>query len=426
MTASPLSLRRNFSWTLLGNLLYAACLWGILSVLTKLGAPATVGRFALASAVASPVIMFAGLQLRSALVADADGSHEFRDYLTVRVVALPLALLVVWGIALRAYAPEQVTAIMLFGLARCVDQIGDIFYGVPQKNDRMDIVATSRMIKGVSALFGFGLTFHLTGSLNLALIAMAVAWLIPLLAYDIPQARRLNHSLQGMTLRPAWRPHLATRIVWTTLPLGFVILLSQMRQTIPRTALEAAFNEETVGIYAALSYVVIAGSAIVMALGQSSLARLSQYFANDQLDAFRRLGLRLALLGVVLGLAAVLLAWFAGPLILTILYRPEYAVHSHLFILIMAAGGVFYVSTLLAPMTTAMRAFRGQMLVLVIQVLILAALAPILIPRYGMMGAAGTVMAGSLWTVLGFALLIGAGLKQKTGWRNRWVVQLFR
>ena len=67
-SATP-SLRHNFLWTLSGNLVYATCLWGMLVVLTKLGSPGVVGRFSLAAAVATPVFMFANLQLRAVLVA---------------------------------------------------------------------------------------------------------------------------------------------------------------------------------------------------------------------------------------------------------------------------------------------------------------------------------------------------------------------
>ena len=138
----------------------------MLAILTKLGSTVTVGRFALASAIASPVIMFASLQLRSVLAADSEDAHEFRDYLAVRLLLLPVAMLVVMGIALGGYTSAQATAIMLFGLARCIEAVSDIFYGVAQKNDRMDLVAISKVIKGIAALCLFGVTFHLTDSLN--------------------------------------------------------------------------------------------------------------------------------------------------------------------------------------------------------------------------------------------------------------------
>jgi hypothetical protein len=48
-----LSLRKNFSWTFVGNVVYAACQWGILVALAKLGTPEMVGQFTLGLAVAA-------------------------------------------------------------------------------------------------------------------------------------------------------------------------------------------------------------------------------------------------------------------------------------------------------------------------------------------------------------------------------------
>ncbi len=44
---SPLSLRANFSWTFVGNVVYAGSQWGMLVVLAKLGTPEMVGQFSL-------------------------------------------------------------------------------------------------------------------------------------------------------------------------------------------------------------------------------------------------------------------------------------------------------------------------------------------------------------------------------------------
>ena len=175
MTAGQPSLRRNFSWTFLGNAVFAACLWGILAVLTKLGTPETVGRFALGSAIATPVIMFANLQFRVVVATDAEQSYQFRDYLGVRLVLLPAAFLVVLVIAVLGYNREQTLAIGMFGLVRCVESFSDLFYGFAQKHERMDLVARSLLIRGLSALALFGGVFWLTGNLAVSLAANAVA-----------------------------------------------------------------------------------------------------------------------------------------------------------------------------------------------------------------------------------------------------------
>ncbi len=81
--ATP-SLRSNFKWTFTGNVIYAACQWGMLSVLAKAGNAATVGQFALGLAIAAPVFMFSNLQLRAVQATDARSEYEFADYFTLR------------------------------------------------------------------------------------------------------------------------------------------------------------------------------------------------------------------------------------------------------------------------------------------------------------------------------------------------------
>src|SRR5688500_18644573 len=65
------SLRSNFAWTLTGNIGYAACQWGMLVLLAKMGSTEMVGQFALALAILTPILGFTNLQLRSVQATDA-------------------------------------------------------------------------------------------------------------------------------------------------------------------------------------------------------------------------------------------------------------------------------------------------------------------------------------------------------------------
>ena len=75
-----LSLRKNFSWTFAGNVVYALSQWGMLTVLAKLGSPEMVGRFALGLSITAPIVMFTNLQLRQIQATDARGEYRFGDY----------------------------------------------------------------------------------------------------------------------------------------------------------------------------------------------------------------------------------------------------------------------------------------------------------------------------------------------------------
>src|SRR5262249_21781801 len=95
LDARPLALKENFSWTLLGNVVYAFCQWGVLVVLAKLGSPEMVGQFALALALTAPVFLFANMQLSGVLATDSTMTHEFRDYLALRVISTAVGLLAI-------------------------------------------------------------------------------------------------------------------------------------------------------------------------------------------------------------------------------------------------------------------------------------------------------------------------------------------
>lgn len=423
MTRGEPSLRRNFSWTLMGNVTYAACLWGVLAALTKLGEPETVGRFALGSAIANPVIMFSNLQLRAILATDVKDTHEFRDYLGLRMVMLPTALAVVMLIAVVFYQPQQVLVIGLIGLVRVVESLSDLAYGIAQKYERMDLMAKSLVLRGVGALILFCLLFWWTRELALGILGMALGLALPLLFFDLPSLGAVLKEAANQSARPRFVLGTMKEIAWLALPMGLVMLLIQLRGTIPRTALEYNFGENELGIFAALSYLAIAGMTVASALGQSSLARLSRYYASGDLGKFRRTVRKLVLLGLGLGVAGIAAAALVGRPMLTLLYSEEYAAHNGLFILIMAVGGVQFVVTLLGAPATAMRAFRGQLVIFIINVLIILVLALVLIPRYGMVGAALSLLGGGLWAVFGFGMLVRWKLQRAgdnslagTGW----------
>src|SRR5215216_2303218 len=160
------TLRHNFSWTLTGNAVYAASQWGMLVVLAKLSSPEKVGEFALGLAITAPVIMFTNLSLRSVQATDAKHQHQFGDYLALRLITSALALLIITGIVfLAGYREETALVILTIGVAKAIESISDVFYGLLQQQECMERIAKSMMIKGPLSLIALGLGILLTGSI---------------------------------------------------------------------------------------------------------------------------------------------------------------------------------------------------------------------------------------------------------------------
>jgi O-antigen/teichoic acid export membrane protein len=407
-----LTLRTNFSWTLVGNIVYAASQWGMLVVLAKLGSPEMVGQFTLALALTGPIVMFSNLQLRQLQATDAKQQYMFRDYLGLRLICTFLALVVILIIILVAgYRWETSLAILIIGLAKLFESISDVFHGLIQNYERMDQIAISLMIKGPMSLLMLGIGVYLTGNVVGGAIGLTVAWALVLICFDIPMGklilrnnfqpeRKMGESKEeqnrNTNLRPNLNWHNLRDLALLALPLGFVMMLISLNTNIPRYFIEHYLGERELGIFSAISYLMIAGNMVVSALAQSTTPRLAKYYATGRSNDFRSLLLKLLLIGAFLGGASVLVAVIAGRQILTLLYRPEYAKDVNLFVWLMVAAGVGYCASFLGYGMTAARYFWIQTPLFTIVTSISAITCFWLVPKLGLQGAAISFIIGSI------------------------------
>lgn len=388
----PLTLRRNFSWTFAGNIVYAASQWGVLVVLAKLGSPEIVGQFTLGLAVTAPVFMFTNLQLRAVQATDARQEYLFCDYLALRLIGTGLALLAIATITIAAgYRLETSLVILCMAIAKAFESISDVFFGLIQQHERMDRIAVSLIIKGPLSLLLLGMGIYLTGSVLGGVVGLALAWAFVLVGYDIRIGASILKALpltSPVPLRPRFSWKILSKLVWLALPLGFVMMLISLNTNIPRYFIERYLGERELGIFAAMAYLMVAVDMVVSALGHSASPRLAKYYAAGNSRAFGKLLFQLAGVGVLLGGAGVLVAAVAGRQILALLYRPEYAQQADLFVWLMVAAAIGCVSSFLGYGMTAARYFRIQMPLFALVTGISATTCLWLIPSRGLQGAA--------------------------------------
>ncbi|MBE9223918.1 oligosaccharide flippase family protein [Phormidium sp. LEGE 05292] len=417
----PLTLRRNFSWTFAGNAVYAACQWGMLVVLAKLGSPEMVGQFTLGLAVTAPAIMLTNLSLRNVQATDAKHKYQFSDYLGLRSIATTLGLLIISAITIASgYRWQTSLVILTIGLAKGFESISDVFYGLIQQHERMDRIAISMMIKGPLSLLLLAIGVYFTRSVLWGSVGLAIAWAIVLFSYDIRSgALLLKTSPWGTSqhksttsqnpLRPRWNLKTLGQLTWLSLPLGLVMMLISLNSNIPRYFIESYLGERELGIFAALAYLMVAGNMVILALGQSASPRLAKYYAMGNSQAFRTLLIKLVGMGGAIGVVAVLIAQVAGRELLTIIYRPEYAQHSDLFVQVMVAAGIGYIASFLGYGITAARYFVIQ-IPLFIAVTGTCAIASLwFIPSLGLPGAAlALILAAIVQTVFTLGVVVYA------------------
>ncbi len=386
-----------------------------------------VGQFALGLAITAPVILFMTLNLRAVQATDAKRQYRFGDYLALRLVTTTLALVVISGIVyLAAYPLETVLVILLIALAKALESISDVLYGLFMQHEHMDRMAKSMIIKGLLSLTALSLGIYLTNSVVWGVVGMGLAWALVLLGYDIPsgawvlsrspqasagsapeRARRLGWS----KLRPRWAMGKLMRLAWLALPLGFVIMLASLQGNIPRYFIEHYLGERELGIYAAMSYVIVAGSMVVNALGQATTPRLARYYSEGNRSKFLQILLKSVGVGVLLGVVGLLAASVAGQEILTLLYSPEYVENTDVFLWLMVVLGLSCVTSFLGYALTAARYLGVQMPLFALSAGAVALACWWLIPAAGLQGAAVALIIGGIVQLCGNLAVVAHAMR---------------
>ena len=398
-----LSLRANFRWTFVGNIINAASQWGMLVVIAKMTTSTELGRFALGLAIAAPITAIVLLQLQIVLVTDVTREYRFGHYLGARLVLTLFGFLAIAAIACFGhYERDTVWVILLVGLAKAAEWTSELVRGLFQRAERMDISSISLMIKGPTSLAILALLIWITGSIKIGLLGVAITNIGILAIYDLPNGFRLLSERLPLNqvwgeILPCFDFSVLIRLIRKVIPLGVGVFLFTLQSNVPRYFLEHYHGASVLGYFSAMAYISAIGAMIVAAMGQSASPRLARHYSEDP-QAFRRLVNRLLGLGVLLGLAFVGGAAAFGKPVLTIIYSQEYASYHFDFIVISLAGAISFVASFCGFALVAARSFKFQLIAGVTSTLTAIVLASILVPLKGMFGAAITLFCGSFIT----------------------------
>lgn len=405
---APLSVRRNFVWSLAGNGLYAVCQLGVLFALAKLCSEETVGLYVLGIAVTSPIFLFAGLQLRRLQATDTNEEFRFGHYFSLQLLACGLALLACavagWS---SGYRDAALAVILLTGFNKAIETLSNTFYGFFQQRERLDRISKSMVLQSILSAAGLCGGIVLTGDIVWACGWSAALRLLAVFAYDIPSlwwvAGKDQRSAVGGLL---WERGPLWQLAVLGVPLGATSMLVSLNTNFPRYFVEAYRSTAELGIFGVLCAPLYLMHTLTKSLESSASARLAKLHAAGEVRGFRRLLWQLLTTHTAVALAGVAVAWLFGRPLLTLLFKAEYAEHTGVFVTIMWAT---LVATSAGVMMTALIAARFiQIQLPLMGATSVAALAACwwLVPTFGMTGAAWSLAISKLpYLVVGLWLI---------------------
>jgi O-antigen/teichoic acid export membrane protein len=395
---ASLSLRRNFLWGLTGNVVYAVCQWSMLAALARLTSPEVVGRYALGLAIGTPVFLFTNLNLAQVQATDARGEYSLGDYRGLRLLSNIAALLSVclWVAFARYDAPTN-CAVLLVALTKAIESESDVFYGLFQQQECMNLSSLSVMLRGILAFLVFTGLVALSHRLAVGQVGILLVWSAVLFLVDSRNGARFGDT------RPTFNWRVLARLMWLVLPLGVVAGLSSLGNSLPRFFLNNVHGTRELGLFAAVASFSQVGNIFSMALSRSAAPHLARHHAANATADFVKLLAKLMSIGLLVGCVGVLVALCAGKWFLAIAFGPEYARETGVLTWVMVAMGLVTTGTFLGTAVTAARRLTIQMAIHAGKIAIAGIICYTLIPRHGALAAAWSLAASALFSVAAFA-----------------------
>ncbi|MDB5347853.1 MAG: Membrane protein involved in the export of O-antigen and teichoic acid [Schlesneria sp.] len=393
------SLLGNISWTFGGNIVQLASQLGMLLALTRFTDLATVGRFAFASAVVTPIMLLAQMQLRNLQAVDVGRRFTFADYAAFRAISTGVALAVL--LLISFFHSIDVAAIILaVAVSKAIDGMSDVFQGAMQQREYFRQIGISTVLRGV--LNGTASVFAIVyfNDLYAAAIALVATGLLVTVAFDLPIWLRLSSEfdfIQASALF-SWRPISICKIGITALPLGAATFLAAIEANLPRYFLSIFTDEASLGIYSTIAAFSSLGSVLINAVGQSAAPRLARLKHAGDLLHFRKLVSNLVFVGVAIGTTAIIGAIFFGNLALKFVFGRDESAQLPLLLTLLLASTFTYAHIFIGTALSASNLHVTKSRIQLVTVCASAVLLLLLTPQLGTTGAAASMVGTAALT----------------------------
>jgi O-antigen/teichoic acid export membrane protein len=358
---------KSLSWTLVGNIIYAASQFGMLIVLSRLGSSEILGEFSFALSVTAPIILLFNFDMRTVICTDTRSNILFGDYLGFRLLTTTIAFAVIVLVTtIINVSAENRLVILVVGLSKCCESISDILQGFMQQNYNMNFIGKSTILKALSSIIGMSMLFAITHNLIIACCGLLFSWLSILFLFDFPKVKEFliqknQLSRQYINTNPIFNNKKIKQLLKIGFPLGIVTSLVSFNVYIPRYYLNYFSGKSELGIFTGLISLLLVGGIIAASANQVAIPILAKYYAHDRKKDFLRLFGSLILFGFILGSVLTVISILWGEAILVLLFGREFETYSYLLVELMTASTLFYMFWFLPSIMTMFDKFYSQL-----------------------------------------------------------------
>ncbi|MBD5486914.1 MAG: lipopolysaccharide biosynthesis protein [Lachnospiraceae bacterium] len=393
-------LKQDYAWNTAAGLINAAEAVVMSMIVTRMTGLADAGMLTMAFAIGNLMLPIGKFGVRNYQVTDVENKFSFFTYLTTRLVTVLAMVIVLCGylgyaaVGLK-YGCDKIGIIFAICMIYAVEAWEDVIWGYYQKKGRLYAGAKMFCLRWIGILLLFPVALYISRDLKDALLwclLVSVVIFLILLRVSYPKLCSEEDRFSRLLCKKIDLLQIG-QLLKAVLPLFGISFLALFENNMPKYAIDAYLTDEIQACYGFVAMPVFVIGLLNNFIYQPTLVPMAIEWEQGRIDKFRK---RITRQGVIIGvLAVVCLAggYLLGVPVLSLLYHTDLSGYKGELMILLLASAFLALSGYQSVVLTIMRCQKALLLPHVIVALMAMVSLPVVVSRYGTMGAAICYMA---------------------------------
>jgi|LSQX01.1.fsa_nt_gb O-antigen/teichoic acid export membrane protein len=391
-----------FIWNTIGSVSNALSSLIYLMIVTRTVGADDAGVFAIAFANAQLMLTIGRYGMRAFQSTDIKGQYSFGTYLSSRVVtSVAMLFTSMVYILFSDFSPYKSQIVLWVCILKMIDAMEDIFHGILQIRNNLDIAGKLQTIRNVFSMVAFFLIILFTRNLLLSCVLTSILSFVLCLGINICFVKKHDKIKLDFSFQPL------KSLLVECFPLFAASFLSLYIYNTPKYAIDRYLTEEIQTYYGIIFMPAFVINLLSEFVFKPLLTHMADLWTNLKVKELLNTILKLLTGIIVLTIVVLLGGYFLGIPILSFVYGVDLRYYKSELMILLLGGGFGASVWLLNNVLTTMRKQKGLLLGYLIVSIITSVLSPILVREDAITGAALSYLCsiGILFVILIIMLL---------------------
>lgn len=403
------SVEKSMLYYTVGSVIYYVCQWMLSVVIVRISGYEAAGVLSIAMTVCAAPAIVSLFNVRAYQVSDLKGEYVTKTYIKSRHYTNLLAYLVCIGMIFAGgYNLEKTLVILVFMLYKLAEGVSDVYYGIEQKHNRLDIAGISYTLRGIGTIAPFIVFQIIWDNLLVSLTAITICSYGVVFIYDVPKCRKLERKLK---LEKTSFAEIKS-LLFTCVPLAVVAFLNNLSVNLPKIALENYFGSTIMGFFSSVTSPSTVVQLVAVTLFAPLVTPLTEAFQKKEKEKFFAILRKFMWLLLAFAVLCVAGAAVLGKFVLILIFGSGIEPYVYLFIPSILMMMLVAVNASLFSVCTLVREIKLQYLIGFAGIAASGILAITVVKEYSMMGVIyaqiGTILIQTLIQIV----IIGRRLRK--------------